>query len=266
MSQTLNDISTTPVRPNFPKGLYGITPDWHDIEKLDNAIYAAASGGMQVVQLRLKTVEPSTRLAFAQRLIQTCQRLGVLFILNDDWRMVQTLMGLDATYQGLTSQVNAPGFNRQSLIGAHIGRDDGNSKSVRAALGYNVVLGVSCYDDLDRAIAATQPIEQMGSTVDYVAFGAMFASQTKPGAPSAGLTTLTQARQHWQHQANRPAIVAIGGITLENVAQVVQAGADSIAVSGSLFSNANIEQTARKFSEKIHEYSHTTLNGAPPYD
>jgi thiamine-phosphate pyrophosphorylase len=239
-------------RPAFPKGLYGITPDWQDIEKLDHAIQAAAAGGMQVVQMRNKTADFNTRLAFAQRLLKTCQRLGILFIVNDDWRLVQQL-------------------GEQGSLGAHIGRDDGNSQAVRAALGDTVVIGVSCYDDLARAVAATQSIPCQASnattlktsagpsgnmtavapTVDYVAFGAMFASHTKPGAPPAALNILTQARQHWQHQPDRPAIVAIGGITLDNVAQVVRAGADSIAVSNSLFLSPNIEHTAQQFTDRI---------------
>jgi thiamine-phosphate pyrophosphorylase len=243
-------------RPLFPKGLYGITPDWQDVERLDDAIQAAASGGMKVVQLRNKTADFNTRLAFAQRLLKTCQRLGVLFIVNDDWRLVQQL-------------------GEQGYLGAHIGRDDGNSQMVRAALGDSVVLGVSCYDDLIRAVAATQAISSQTSnatrldtstglsgqvtvmrpTIDYVAFGAMFASHTKPGAPPATLNILTQARQHWHHQHDRPAIVAIGGINLDNVAQVVRAGADSIAVSGGLFLSTHIENTARQLTDCIYEHS-----------
>ena len=236
-------------RPIFPKGLYGITPEWQDIEKLDDAIHAAAAGGMKVVQLRNKTADPSTRLAFAQRLLKTCQSLGVLFILNDDWRLVQQL-------------------GKLGPIGAHIGRDDGDSQAVRNALGDTIVLGVSCYDDLDRAVASAQAISNKalnstemapliattsGLTVDYVAFGAMFASNTKPGAPPASLNVLTQARQHFQHQVNRPALVAIGGITVHNASMVMQAGADSLAVAGGLFLSPHIEQTARQFTEIIQQ-------------
>lgn len=236
-------------RPIFPKGLYGITPEWQDIEKLDDAIHAAAAGGMKVIQLRNKTADPSTRLAFAQRLLKTCQSLGVLFILNDDWRLVQQL-------------------GKLGPIGAHIGRDDGDSQAVRKALGDTIVLGVSCYDDLDRAVASAQAISNKalnstemapliattsGLTVDYVAFGAMFASNTKPGAPPASLNVLTQARQHFQHQVNRPALVAIGGITVHNASMVMQAGADSLAVAGGLFLSPHIEQTARQFTEIIQQ-------------
>lgn len=226
-------------RPIFPKGLYGITPDWQDVEKLDDAIRAAAAGGMKVVQLRNKTANPSMRLAFTQRLFKTCHSLGVLFILNDDWRLVQQLREVWP-------------------IGAHIGRDDGDSQSVRKALGDAIVLGVSCYDDLDRAVAATQAISPStatltGPTVDYVAFGAMFASNTKPGAPPASLNILTQARQRWQYIVNRPALVAIGGITVNNASMVIQAGADSLAVAGGLFLSPHIEQTARQFTEIIHQ-------------
>lgn len=239
------NVPSVSQRPTFPRGLYGITPDWQDIEKLDDAIHAAAAGGMTVVQLRNKTADPSTRLAFTRRLLKTCHSLGVLFILNDDWRLVHQL-------------------GEVGPIGAHIGRDDGDSQSVRAALGDAIVLGVSCYDDLNRAVAATQAISTStstaiatsivtGPTVDYVAFGAMFASNTKPGASPASLNILTQARQHWQHSVNRPALVAIGGITVNNASMVVQAGADSLAVAGGLFLSPHIEQTARQFTEIIHQ-------------
>jgi thiamine-phosphate pyrophosphorylase len=236
-------------RPFFPKGLYGITPEWQDIEKLDDAIHAAVAGGMKVVQLRNKTADPSTRLAFSQRLLKTCHSLGVLFILNDDWRLAQQLGELGP-------------------IGVHIGRDDGDSLAVRQALGETIVLGVSCYDDLDRAVVAAQTISNKafnssdikplissitGPTVDYVAFGAMFASNTKPSAPPASLNVLTQARHHWQNQVNRPALVAIGGITVHNASMVIQAGADSLAVSGGLFLSPHIEQTARQFTEIIQQ-------------
>lgn len=239
----IHSVASHPFRPKFPNGLYGITPDWHDAEKLSDAVCAAAAGGMRVVQLRSKTASPELRLKLAQRLMQTCHHLGVLLIINDDWQFTLQL-------------------NMQGLKGVHIGRDDGTSQTVRAQLGNGFVLGVSCYDDLNRAIAATAPVEpqHLGPTVDYVAFGAMFASGTKPHAPPAALNILTQARHHWHGKDTRPALVAIGGITVDNAAMVIAAGADALAVAGGLFLSPHIEQTARRFTDLFAEMSSHTFN------
>ncbi len=207
----------------FVSGLYGVTPDWDDTERLEAAIRAAARGGMSAVQLRHKTASAKQRLNIASHCLRVCADLGLPLILNDDWRLAKAI-GAD---------------------GVHLGRDDDDPGMVREALGDKAIIGVSCYGDNERACAMIQ------HNVDYVAFGAMFASGTKPQAPLAKLAVLTQARADLLALDPRPAVVAIGGITPDNAASVLAAGADSLAVVGGLFLADNIEQTARDFTTQM---------------
>lgn len=209
----------------FPRGLYGVTPDWDDAARLDAAVRDAAAGGMTAVQLRLKTVQVQKRLEIAQRLRATCSELGILYIINDDWH--------------LAIEVKADGV--------HLGRDDGDPFEVRKAVGNHFLIGVSCYADPLRAQ------KLMEVPADYVAFGAMYASGTKPAAPPAPLSVLTQgltlARQHAGKVGYpRPAVVAIGGITPGNARALMQAGADSVAVVGALFNAPDIQYAAQQFT------------------
>ncbi len=201
----------------FPRGLYGVTPDWDDTERLIAAVRAAASGGMRSLQLRRKKVSDAARAAQARALAPVCRELAVVFLINDDWR--------------LALEVGADG--------AHVGRDDEDLATVRAQAGPDLIIGGSCYNDLDRAR------QLLDAGADYIAFGAMFASPTKPEAVRASFEVLTQARQLVEtRDAPRPAIVAIGGITPENASLVAQAGADAIAVISGLFEAPSIRAAA----------------------
>ena len=202
----------------FPRGLYGVTPDWTDAKKLDQAVRAAARGGMSALQLRLKTATPSWRKAVAIQLRDTCREYGVVFMINDDWRLALEI-GAD---------------------GVHVGREDDPPEQVRREIGPDLLLGVSCY--ADTALAA----KHLSHHVDYIAFGAMFTSQTKPLAPPAPLSVLGAGLTLCNAlPAPRPAVVAIGGIGIAQASSVIAAGADSIAVVGGLFATPNIEDTAR---------------------
>lgn len=206
----------------FPPGLYGVTPDWSDAGRINDAISQAAAGGMRTLQLRNKTLDGTALLALAQRVRDHCAGLGVLFIMNDQWRVALDV-GAD---------------------GVHLGRDDDPPDLVRETVGSRLLIGVSCYADLKRASTA------MDSDVDYIAFGAMFASGTKPQAPPAPLALLTEARALAQQtQApRRPAVCAIGGIVPERVQSLAEAGADCVAVVGGLFLAKDIEAAARALS------------------
>jgi len=109
--------------------------------------------------------------------------------------------------------------------GAHLGRDDGDLAGARKALGPARILGASCYGEWARAEAA------VAAGVDYVAFGAMFPSSTKPQAPLAPLEMLTRAKAEF----GLP-VAAIGGITLDNAPLLIAAGADLPAVISDVFS------------------------------
>lgn len=212
-------------RTRFATGLYGVTPDWDDPVQLEQAVRQAARGGMTAVQLRLKTVASGQKLKIAKRLQSVCEELGVIHIINDDWQ--------------LAAEIGAHGV--------HLGRDDADPHLVRAELGPDRLIGVSCYDEPERAARLlTVP-------VDYIAFGAMFKSATKPQARSASPLLLTDGRRLAERfvrdDGSRPSVVAIGGITPDNAAQLIEAGADSIAVVGALFMAPDIEASARKFSQ-----------------
>ena len=208
----------------FPTGLYGVSPQWDDASRLEDAVRAAARGGMRALQLRHKTADAALRLKLASRMREVCTELNIIFLINDDWRLAKEI-GAD---------------------GVHLGRDDDAPAFVREQIGADMLIGVSCYADPVRAQSF------IASNVTYIAFGAMFASQTKPLAPPAPLSVLKTGREICLHQSHpRPAVVAIGGIDVSNAHQIFKAGADSIAVVGGLFLAHDIESTARALSNSF---------------
>ena len=202
-------------------GLYAVTdPGLVPREALPEAVAAAIRGGARVVQHRDKTATEAERLGTARRLAEVCRRAGVLFIVNDDAR--------------LAAEVGADGV--------HLGRDDAALEEARALLGPGALIGVSCYADLERARRAA------AAGADYVAFGRFFPSRTKPDAVPAPLQLLGQAKR-----ALGLPVVAIGGITPENGAALITAGADMLAVVHGLFGQPDIEAAARHFTQLFEE-------------
>ncbi|MGS1105210.1 thiamine phosphate synthase [Achromobacter anxifer] len=201
----------------FPTGLYGVTPEWDDTDRLLLAVRQAAAGGMRSLQLRRKNVPDAVRAAQARALAPLCRELGVVFLINDDWRLALDV-GAD---------------------GAHVGREDESLARIRAEAGPDLILGGSSYDDLGRAQ------ELLAAGADYIAFGAMYASTVKPDTVRAPLSVLTEARRLTDNcDGPRPAVVAIGGITPDNAPLVAQAGADAIAVITALFEAPSIRAAA----------------------
>lgn len=209
---------STPPSLRFPTGLYGVTPDWDDIDTLECAVRAAARGGMRALQLRHKTAAPDLRRHLAQRLLTVCLELDLVFLLNDDWQLALEL----------------------GAHGVHLGQHDDDPVRVRQEIGSTMLLGVSCYADLHRAQRL------LALDVAYIAFGAMYPSKTKPLAPTAGLDILAAGQRLCAtFEQPRPAVVAIGGIGPSQAHTLASAGADSIAVVGSLFLAPDIEAAAR---------------------
>ena len=200
---------------NKIQGLYAITPDTADTKLLLVKVEAALQGGISILQYRNKLADHKLQTQQARALLPLCRQYHVPLIINDS---VKLCLALDAD-------------------GVHLGADDGNLAEVRATLGADKILGASCYNRFDLALSAQQ------AGANYVAFGACFASSTKPNAPVADLALFTQARA----QLNIPS-VAIGGITTENAHQVTQAGANAIAVINALFAAEDIKQKAQQFS------------------
>ena len=167
------------------------------------------------------TAEPGLRRQLAQRLLSVCNELGLVFLLNDDWRLALEI----------------------GAHGVHVGQHDDDPALVRREIGPDMLLGVSCYADTQRAQ------KLLAHQVAYIAFGAMYPSTTKPLAPTAPLEVLTAGQALCQAiDAPRPAVVAIGGIGIQQASALALAGADSIAVVGSLFMAEDIEAAARALS------------------
>lgn len=197
-------------------GLYAVTPQCADTAVLLDKVRQALEGGAQLVQYRDKSHDVALRFEQASELLALCREFGVALIVNDDLRLA-SLVGAD---------------------GVHLGREDGSLREARLILGPGKIVGVSCYNDLQRAIAAQQ------GGADYVAFGSFFASITKPDAVPAPLELLRLAH----HELSVP-LVAIGGITLDNAGLLVAAGADALAVISAVFDSPDIRAAAAGFSE-----------------
>lgn len=198
------------------RGLYAITdPQLLPGDRLITGVAAALRGGAVLVQYRNKTGTSVERLSEAANLRALCQEHRVPLIINDDPDLAR----------------------RCEAHGVHLGREDPALDSARALLGPEVLIGATCQADPDYARSVA------GQPADYVAFGRFFASQTKQTATPASLSVLEQAR------ALAVPTVAIGGITLDNAASVIAAGADLTAVVHGLFGAEDIEARARDFSQ-----------------
>jgi thiamine-phosphate pyrophosphorylase len=200
----------------IPRGLYAIA-DTALIpgDQLIEAVAFAIQGGAMMLQYRDKSDDAIKRQWEAQDLVNLCRPLGVPLIINDD---VQ-----------LAAQVRAHGV--------HLGKDDPHIAEARQLLGPNAIIGVSCYNELERAIAA----EQAGA--DYVAFGSFFPSSTKPQAVRAELALLREAKNRL-----KVPVVAIGGITADNGAQLIEAGADLLAVINDVFGQPDVRKAAENIA------------------
>jgi thiamine-phosphate pyrophosphorylase len=193
------------------RGLYIITDGPDPTSRVDQAL----AGGARLVQYRDKTNDQARRRREALDLRTLCRAYSVPLIINDDLDLAAEL-----------------GAN-----GVHLGRSDPAPEEARRVLGPEAIIGISCYNELERAIAAAE------AGADYLAFGRFFPSGTKPLAVQAYPELLRQARQ----TLDLP-LVAIGGITPENGGALIEAGADMLAVVGGVFGQADVQGAARAFT------------------
>ena len=187
------------------RGLYGITPEGGDVERKTRL---ALEGGIALLQYRQKKRD----VALARSIVRMGREFRVPVIINDDVDLALEL-GAD---------------------GAHLGRDDGDLAPARKRL-HGKLLGASCYNDPALARAAVK------AGADYVAFGSVFSSPTKPAAVRAPLGLFAEP-------LGVP-LAAIGGITLQNAPQLIAAGAHLLAVITDLFDAADIRQRARDYGK-----------------
>ena len=185
--------------------LYLITPPALDPVRFPDLLGAALDAGdVAAVQLRLKDADDAAWHRVIDALRPVAQSRGVAFLLNDRADLVR-VTGCD---------------------GAHVGQEDVPARDARAALGPDLTLGVTCHGSRDLAMQAGE------DGADYVAFGAFYASGTKEVSNLIGPDIL-----RWWSELMELPCCAIGGITAENCAPLVQAGADFLAVVGSVWNH-----------------------------
>ncbi|MBS0557832.1 MAG: thiamine phosphate synthase [Proteobacteria bacterium] len=202
----------------FPaRGLYAIT----DGPRIDlvQACAAALRGGTALLQYRDKSLDHVRRRAEASALVALCMAHRVPLIVNDDVELAATI----------------------GASGVHLGEDDADIVSARERLGRDAIIGVSCYDSLERA----RDLAAAGA--DYLAFGAFFPSSTKPHNRRARPDLLRAAKL-----LGKP-LVAIGGITADNARALIEAGADFVAAISGVFGAGDAEAAARRYADLFHK-------------
>lgn len=207
------------------RGLYAITPDWNDSRRLLDATEAILDAGCRLLQYRNKAASDCHRQDQAVALRGLTRRFGARLIVNDDLDLALFC----------------------AADGVHLGEDDGTLAAARVRLdqaGAGKVLGASCYQSLDLALAAAR------AGADYIAFGSFFASPTKPLARRADPALLAAARA----ATGLPAC-AIGGITLANGGELVAAGADLLAVISALYDAPDPGRAAQQFTTLFEDRS-----------
>lgn len=206
--------------PATLRGLYAITPDCLAPNILLDRVRAALRGGAAFVQYRDKGRDAARRAETARALHRLCRQFGARFLINDDLALA---LAVDAD-------------------GLHLGSADGDLQAARRALPAGRLLGASCYDDFERARAAVL------AGADYVAFGAMHPSVTKPLAVRASPSLFTRCRAELRMPA-----CAIGGITVENASPLLVAGADMLAVISDLFEAPDVASRAAAYQQLFEE-------------
>ncbi len=201
------------------RGLYAVTPETPDTERLLRLARSCLDGGARLLQYRAKSLGPDLALEQARRLAAACRDAGAVFIVNDSLELA-----LAAGADGL-----------------HLGRDDVAVSAARARFPAGII-GVSCYAQPERAREARD------AGADYVAIGSVFASATKPSAVRAPLAAIASAKR-----AGGLPVAAIGGIDARNAPEAIAAGADMLAVISALFDAADVRAAARALSRWFDE-------------
>ncbi len=220
------------------QGLYAITPDEPDSNTLNAMLEEAFSAGVRLLQYRRKSCLENVQRREAAHCRQMAKLAGAIMIVNDDLSLAQ--------------------FVRAD--GVHWGRHDvplatltGRIRAAKNAQGEAFIIGISCYGDFSMAEAA------VAAGADYIAFGSVFPSVTKPNAQSASVDLIRRAKD----TLGVP-VVAIGGITVDNAPRVIEAGADSLAVISGIFSMGSVSASdtittrVKRFStlfENEHRYA-----------
>lgn len=201
--------------------LYAVTDrSWVGKQSLYEQVEDALKGGVTCVQLREKTLDEADFLKEAREIRQLCKRYGVPFLINDNLE-VAIACGAD---------------------GVHVGQDDLPVTEVRRRVGDGMIVGVSAHnvEEAKRAVAGG---------ADYLGAGAVFGTTTK-----SNVTPLSHATLREICEAVEIPVVAIGGITKDNVLQLRGAGVRGVAVVSAIFAAQDIQAACRELralSEQI---------------
>jgi thiamine-phosphate pyrophosphorylase len=178
---------------------------------------ALEAGPVAAFQFRVKGVDQHEAARLAEPLQAICRERDVAFIVNDSIALAKRL----------------------KADGVHLGQNDGTVREAREALGREAQIGVTCHASRHLAMEAGD------AGADYVAFGAFFPSPTKPSEHRPEPELLS-----WWSGLMEIPCVAIGGITPENCAPLVEAGADFLAVSSAVWSGEEAE-AVRAFAGQL---------------
>ena len=197
------------------KGLYLVTPDWDDTDKLVAATEQAIAGGASLLQYRHKTASAELRTEQAAALLTLCRRLKVPLIIND--------------HLDLCERLDADGI--------HVGGTDASVAEVRASIGNEKIVGASCYGDLQLARDAAK------AGASYVAFGGFYPSLVKKYEVATSASIITQALS----ELSLPLCV-IGGMTPMNARPLIELGAHSVAAISSVYTASDHRSAAAEFA------------------
>jgi thiamine-phosphate pyrophosphorylase len=197
------------------RGLYLVTPDWDDTDRLLDVTRQALDAGAALVQYRNKTASGALRQEQAAALLALCRRHGRPLLINDH---VDLCLALDAD-------------------GVHVGGSDAPVATVRSALGPSKVVGASCYGEFPLARAA----EDAGAS--YVAFGGFYPSRVKVYEVSTSPQIVARAKLQL-----RVPVVVIGGMTAENARPLVDLGVDMVAAISSVYQAPEPDVAAGEFA------------------
>jgi thiamine-phosphate pyrophosphorylase len=200
------------------QGLYLVTPNWDDTEKLLAVTEQALKAGVALLQYRHKDASPALRREQGGALRELCHKYSVPFLVNDHVALCREL-GAD---------------------GVHLGGTDAPLAEVRASLGPNKLIGASCYGELARAQAA------QAAGASYVAFGGFYPSKVKQYA----VTTQPSILRHAREVISVPLCV-IGGMTPHNAAPLVAEGAQLVAAITSVYLAEDVTAAVREFQSII---------------
>lgn len=196
------------------RGLYLVTPNWDDTDKLLAVSAQALDAGLALLQYRHKSASAALRLEQATALLALCRRHRCALVIND---FVELCQSLDAD-------------------GVHVGGTDASVAQMRAALGPDKIVGASCYGDLALARAA------QAEGASYVAFGGFYPSLVKQYPVTTAPDIVAQAKR----EIALPCVV-IGGMTPDNAAPLAARGADMVAAISSVYLAPDPAAAVRRF-------------------